>query len=214
MIRSLAVGFITLLFCGALVITPAASRSELQPDVDPPSVIPGVALDLARTTGTAAGVRSGTPRSFARSDTLVRAPSVASRRTRPAALSDPRYPAPRRSTRPVAPRKRLVASVRTSAATVEARYGVPWLARSGIASHMGNGYPAGYLALPHGPGWRARICGAGGCVVMVSNDAGPSLAMQREGRVADLSTTVFEAVCGVPASAGLCPVSVTILGRA
>lgn len=96
----------------------------------------------------------------------------------------------------------------------EAKYGVPWLTRSGIASHMGSGFPSGYLALPHGPGWRARICGAGDCVTMVSNDAGPALFEQRAGRIADLSVAVFQRVCGVPASMGLCNVSVTILGKA
>lgn len=85
---------------------------------------------------------------------------------------------------------------------------------SGIASHMGAGFPAGYLALPIGPGYFVRICGAGGCVEMRSTDAGPDLAMQREGRVADLSVAVFVKVCGVPAGLGLCQVSVTVIGRA
>lgn len=78
---------------------------------------------------------------------------------------------------------------------------------------MGSGYPSSYLALPMGPGYLARICGAHSCVTMRSTDAGPDLAMQRAGRIADLSVAVFEEVCGVPASVGLCPVSVAILGR-
>lgn len=113
-----------------------------------------------------------------------------------------------RPTRSVAPR-----TGGCKVGCTDPRYGVPWLTRSGIASHMSSGYPSGYLALPHGPGWTARICGAGGCVTMTSNDAGPALYLQRQGRIADLSVAVFESVCGVPASAGLCPVSVSIVGR-
>lgn len=86
---------------------------------------------------------------------------------------------------------------------------------SGIASNMGPSWPTTYLALPIGPGYVARICGPGGCVTRTSTDAGPSLAMQRPpyNRVADLSVADFEAVCGVPASFGLCQVSVTVVGR-
>ena len=80
---------------------------------------------------------------------------------------------------------------------------------TGTASTYGPGYD-GYLALPIGPGHRVRICGAGGCVVAVSNDAGPSLAMQRLGRIVDLDVATFERVCGVPWTRGLCRVSVTV----
>lgn len=78
----------------------------------------------------------------------------------------------------------------------------------GVASHMGSTQGPGYLALPQGPGHRVRICGAGGCVIRVSTDAGPDKAMQRAGRVADLYVGDFVIVCGKPASAGLCTVSV------
>ena len=43
----------------------------------------------------------------------------------------------------------------------------------GVASWMPERYGARYLALPQGPGFRARICGAGGCLTMTSTDAGP-----------------------------------------
>jgi hypothetical protein len=81
---------------------------------------------------------------------------------------------------------------------------------AGVASTYGPGWD-GWLALPQGPGHRVRICGAGGCVIRTSNDAGPSLAMQRHPyhRVADLDVGTFEAVCGKPWTAGLCNVSVT-----
>ncbi len=81
---------------------------------------------------------------------------------------------------------------------------------TGIASHMGHTEPDGYLALPSGPGTRVRICGKVGCVTRVSTDAGPSLAMQRAGRVADLSIYDFARVCGDP-SAGLCRVTIARL---
>ena len=80
----------------------------------------------------------------------------------------------------------------------------------GTASTYGPGWD-GWLALPQGPGVRVRICGAGGCVVRTSTDAGPSLAMQRQGRIVDLDVTDFETVCGVPWTRGLCTVVVTAI---
>lgn len=65
----------------------------------------------------------------------------------------------------------------------------------GVASTYGAGYE-GYLALPEGPGHRVRVTGPGGSIVRVSNDAGPSLEMQRAGRVIDLDTSDFNTVCG------------------
>lgn len=88
-----------------------------------------------------------------------------------------------------------------------------FVVRSGIASTYGPGWSERWVALPDGPGWRFRVCGAGGCRTLVSTDAGPSLAMQRAGRIVDLPIYAFEAVCGVPWSMGLCQVSLTILGR-
>ena len=79
---------------------------------------------------------------------------------------------------------------------------------TGVASYMGPAFPASYLALPGGPGITVTICGAGGCRTMRSTDAGPDRAMQRAGRVADLSNAVWLAVCGLPLSAGLCRVTV------
>lgn len=75
---------------------------------------------------------------------------------------------------------------------------------SGILAHMGAApVPDSYAAIPWGPGVRVRICAAH-CVTVVSADAGPTLAMQRAGRIADLSVALFERVCGLPASRGLC----------
>jgi hypothetical protein len=83
---------------------------------------------------------------------------------------------------------------------------------TGIASTYGPGWD-GWIAWPGGPGWRLRVCGAGGCRTVRSNDAGPSKAMQRIGRVIDLDVPTFTAVCGVPWTRGLCRVRVTVLGR-
>jgi len=68
-------------------------------------------------------------------------------------------------------------------------------------------YGANYLALPGGRGLHVRICAAM-CLHLVSNDAGPDLAMQREGRVADIGVLNWERICGVPRSRGLCRVTV------
>lgn len=84
----------------------------------------------------------------------------------------------------------------------------------GIASWMPEVYGRDYAALPVGPGYRFVVCGAGGCWESVSNDAGPDRAMQREGRVIDLAVVRWEQVCGVDRKFGLCPVTVTIVGRA
>ena len=80
----------------------------------------------------------------------------------------------------------------------------------GVASFMAPAYGAGYLALPAGPGHRVTICGPAACVTRTSNDAGPDLAMQRRGRVADLSFRDFATVCGCnPWVVGLVRVTVT-----
>jgi hypothetical protein len=84
---------------------------------------------------------------------------------------------------------------------------------AGIASTYGPGWD-GWIAWPSGPGWRLRVCGPGGCVVVVTTDAGPDLAMQRAGRVVDLDVPSFEVVAGGAWTIGLTRVTVTVLGRA
>ena len=86
------------------------------------------------------------------------------------------------------------------------------IAANGVASRMGSRFPSTYLAIPQGPGFLVRVCGAAHCWTMRSTDAGPDLAMQRSGRVADLSDWVWSYVCGVPLAMGLCPVSTAIVG--
>lgn len=80
----------------------------------------------------------------------------------------------------------------------------------GVASTYGPGY-AGLTALPEGPGHRVRICGTVLCVVRISNDAGPSKAMQKIGRVVDLDVATFERVCACRWTTGLIHVSVEYL---
>lgn len=84
----------------------------------------------------------------------------------------------------------------------------PHPAVRGIATWMPERFGVGYLALPGGRGIRVRICGAGGCVTMTSTDAGPSLAGQRMGRVADIGVRTWERVCRLPRSRGVCWVTV------
>lgn len=79
--------------------------------------------------------------------------------------------------------------------------------RYGTASTYGPGY-AGYLALPEGRGIKVEVCGPGRCIIRTSNDAGPSLAGQRAGRVIDLNVRDFELVCGCNWTKGLVKVRV------
>lgn len=81
----------------------------------------------------------------------------------------------------------------------------------GIASHYAASFGPRWLALPEGPGVRVRVTGPGGSVVRTSNDAGPDLAMQRAGRVVDLSWADFMAICGCTVDLGLIPVTVEYL---
>jgi hypothetical protein len=79
---------------------------------------------------------------------------------------------------------------------------------SGVASWMPERFGDDYLALPGGPGQTVTIC-AKRCLAMTSTDAGPDRAMQRRGRVADIGVKAWEYICGLPRTAGLCPVTVT-----
>lgn len=185
---------------------PERAASEAVWDLPASPARPDVAALREAPEPSQSGLGFAQPRPQRRETWTPTAPAPQSRGYRET-IPHPQVAKPRATTRPKAPRS-------GPTDRTQAKYGVPWLVRAGLASHMGGGYPSGYLALPHGPGWLARICGAGDCVVMASNDAGPSLARQREGRIADLSVTTFEKVCGVPSSLGLCEVSVTILGKA
>jgi hypothetical protein len=69
-----------------------------------------------------------------------------------------------------------------------------------------------YLALPEPRGTVARICGPAGCVTRTSTDYGPDQRVHPD-RIADVSSTDFVTICGVPLEFGLCPGSVTIERR-
>ena len=70
-----------------------------------------------------------------------------------------------------------------------------------------------YLAIPEGPGYRVLVCGPAACLERFSTDAGPVKSLQRAGRLGDLSARDWLTVCGVELRFGLCPGSLTILGR-
>ena len=103
----------------------------------------------------------------------------------------------------------LVLAILLFAASVEF-VGADDRSRSGKISHMGPGFPNSYLALPIGRGYTVRLCGPASCRTMTSNDVGPNQSVHPD-RIADVSVGVFEALCGVPASAGLCQGSWTIV---
>ena len=65
----------------------------------------------------------------------------------------------------------------------------------GIASTYGPGYDE-LLALPEGRGIKVEVCGPAGCIIRMSNDAGPDLTMQRAGRVIDLNLNDFRLIGG------------------
>jgi hypothetical protein len=82
----------------------------------------------------------------------------------------------------------------------------------GVASTYGPGWPADFVALPQGPGWRFRVCGQRDCLVLISTDTGPDQGVW-PGRIVDLPVWAFERVSGQPWTRGLASVSVEILGR-
>lgn len=91
----------------------------------------------------------------------------------------------------------------------------PSPATSGLASFVAPAFGSRYLALPAGRGIRVTICGPAGCVTRTSTDAGPDRAMQRAGRIADLSWADFRRICGCdPYLAGLVRVTVRAAGPA
>lgn len=89
--------------------------------------------------------------------------------------------------------------------------------RQGIGTHMGDSPAAGplYLALPMGPGYRVRICGVSACLSVTSTDAGPEKWLQKPPHniIADLSTELFERLCGCLASRGKANVTWTVEER-
>lgn len=88
--------------------------------------------------------------------------------------------------------------------------GAPTSSIVGVASYVRRSLGDRYLALPAGPGVRVRICSSSTrCLVRTSTDAGPDLAMQRRGRVADLSFVDFAWLCRCdPPRVGLLHVTV------
>jgi hypothetical protein len=85
--------------------------------------------------------------------------------------------------------------------------------RSGTWAYANASHGSRYLAIPEGPGFDVTVCGPLDCLERVSTDAGPALYLQRAGRIGDLSSVMFQEICG-PLGPGLCRGSYTILGAA
>lgn len=69
---------------------------------------------------------------------------------------------------------------------------------SGLVAYAAPALGSRYLALPEGPGIHVRICSTSIsrlCLERISTDAGPDLAMQRAGRIADVSFIDFAWLC-------------------
>lgn len=76
---------------------------------------------------------------------------------------------------------------------------------SGVATFYANGTTA--MRLPRGT--TVIICGGGGCIERVINDYGPA-ASAGTGRIVDLYTPDFFAICGCPSWSGITPVTVSV----
>jgi hypothetical protein len=83
---------------------------------------------------------------------------------------------------------------------------------TGVASWMPAKYGRDYLAMREPRGTVVELCGPGGCWTAAVNDYGPSKRIHPD-RIADVAVGHWEAICGVPRSLGLCPVSATIRSR-
>ena len=161
---------------------------------------PSPSAALAAAPGTSGELNGGTPpsvRASANTDPQPRAPSKTA--SSPSAAMQPvrssGEPDRGQSPSPAAP-----VTGNSSA--------IPKGSIRGVGSWMPERFGADYLALPEGAGVRVKLCGAARCVVMTSNDAGPSLAMQRKGRIVDLSAALFKAITGLPLSRGIAWVTV------
>ena len=76
---------------------------------------------------------------------------------------------------------------------------------TGIATFYGNGTTA--MRLPRGT--TVIVCGGGGCIERVVNDYGPAVNAGL-GRIVDLYTPDFFAICGCPGWAGTTTVTVSV----
>ena len=77
---------------------------------------------------------------------------------------------------------------------------------TGEASFYGNGTTA--MRLPRGT--TVIICGGGGCIERVISDYGPATWAGGGGRIVDLYTPDFFAVCGCPSWSGVTRVTVSV----
>lgn len=94
----------------------------------------------------------------------------------------------------------------------QGQVGTPLIA--GGANFAEPGHGPDYLAMRLPRHTRVRICGAGSCRVMVTNDVGP----KSRAKVADIALVRFTAICGFPDQdtarrAGICAVEIEVLGH-
>jgi hypothetical protein len=85
--------------------------------------------------------------------------------------------------------------------------------RQGVWAWADASYGARYLATPEKRGTRLQVCGPMDCLTLTTNDVGPTLSLQRAGRIGDLSASVFQRICG-ELRFGICPGSYMVLHRA
>jgi hypothetical protein len=87
----------------------------------------------------------------------------------------------------------------------------------GTLAYADPSYGPLYLAIRQPRGSRVEVCGPAACLDRVSTDFGPSPWMASQGRIADVSSVDFEALCGLSAAQrvifGTCPGTVTIEQR-
>jgi len=81
----------------------------------------------------------------------------------------------------------------------------PLYRMTGVATYYANGTTA--MRLPRGT--TVIVCGSGGCIERVINDYGPAVNAGA-GRIVDLYTPDFFAVCGCPWYAGTSQVTVSV----
>lgn len=123
-------------------------------------------------------------------------------------------PMPSESVVPVlTPKPSLAAfAVPTAVSGAELSWPKLHLGVTGEVSHYGSVCPRCVaLPFPWGPDWKVTISGPGGTWRGVSNDVGPVRSLHR---IADLGLPIWEMVCGVPASMGICTATVTVTGKA
>jgi hypothetical protein len=84
---------------------------------------------------------------------------------------------------------------------------------TGVVSWVPDSLGHRYLALPvRGEPLTVELCGPADCAVLTQTDLGPDRRVHPD-RIADVSRSMFEALCGCPASTGLFRGSWRVVGE-